>query len=320
MDALSEVFQAARFRSGVFLRASFSEPWCLSSKLAASDCSRYLGPADHLVIFHYVIAGELRVQLEGRAVEAFWPGEAAVLPHNNPHLLAGREPATPVPAFDVVTVPTPGGLMHIDHGGGGDPTRIVCGFLGGAALSRDPLLAALPELMRFDSGGVRAGALIRTSLEFAADESAAGMPGTDAMLARVSELLLIEAVRNYAANLPDTSGGWLAAVRDLAVGRVLALMHAHPERPWTLEQLGKEAGVSRSGLGQRFFDLLGTPPMEYLTNWRLQLAARRLATGQAPIAEIAERVGYGSEAAFSRAFKRSYGVPPSTWRSTQRSV
>ncbi|MDH3738587.1 MAG: AraC family transcriptional regulator [Alphaproteobacteria bacterium] len=314
MDALSEVLRAARLSGGVFLRGEFSEPWCLASAVNASDCSRYLGPADHLVLYHYIAEGVLTIAFTDEAPQTFHPGQVAILPRNDPHTLGGRQPAGPVSALDVARIPKPGDLMVIDHGGGGEPTRIICGFLGGRALADDPLLSSLPKLLRFDCSTVRSGELVRTSLEFAAEEVAAGRAGSDAMLARLSELLFVEAVRNYVEALPDDADGWLGALKDRAVGQALAAIHANPEQPWTVDLLGREAGMSRSALAERFVRYVGHPPAEYLAQHRMRLAARELARGNAPLVEIAEAVGYGSEAAFSRAFKRAYGVAPSVWR------
>ncbi len=315
MDALSEVLRAARLSGGVFLRGAFSEPWRLSSALDVTNCRQYLGvAADHLVLYHYVTEGEMMVDVGGGSVSVFRPGEAAILPRNDFHVLSGKEPAEAVSALDVSRIPQPGDLMRIDYGGGGTPTRIICGFLGGVALAEDPLLSALPPLMRFDSTTARSGDLVRTSLAFAADEIESGRPGAGAMLARISEMLFTEAVCCHMAELSDGATGWLAAARDRGVGRALAALHAHSERAWTVDDLACEAGLSRTVLGERFGRFLGVPPMEYLTNWRLQLAARQLATSDAPVLAVAEAVGYGSEAAFSRAFKRQHDLSPTAWR------
>ena len=314
MDALSEVLRAARLTGGVFVRGDFSEPWRMATSVDAADCSRYLGAADHIVLYHYVAAGTLRVEMADAPPQVFHPGQVAILPRNDPHILGGQQPAETVRSVDVAQIPGPGELMVIDHGGGGAETRIVCGFLGGRALAGDPLLTALPALLRFDCATARSGPLVRASLDLAADEIASGRPGVDALLARLSELLFVEAVRAYVEALPADAGGWLGALKDRSVSRALALIHGQPERAWTVDLLGRETGVSRSALAERFVRFIGEPPAAYLVRHRLELAARALARGDAPLVEIAAAVGYGSEAALSRAFKRAYGVPPSVWR------
>jgi len=317
LDALSEILRSARLSGGVFLRGQFSEPWRLSSALEAGDCSRHLGPADHLVLYHCVTEGALTVEIDGEAPQVFRPGQVAILPRNDPHRLSGSDGAEAVSALDVARIPKPGDLMEIIYGGGGAATQIVCGFLGGPSLSDDPLLSSLPKLLTFDCAKARSGALVRASLEFAADEVSVGRPGAEAMLARLSELLFIEAVRSYVEALPDTAGGWLAALKDKALSRALAALHANPERQWTVDRLGREAGMSRSALADKFARLIGCAPAAYLTQHRMRLAARELLVTQAPLVSIAEAVGYGSEAAFSRAFKRTFGVSPSAWRRDQ---
>ena len=314
MDALSEILRSARLSGGVFLRGEFTEPWCLTSAVRASDCSVHLGPTDNLVLYHYVVEGALTVCVDGGEPATFLPGHAVVLPRNDRHRLCGRESAEAVSARDVVQVPGPGQLMAIKHGGGGERTRIVCGFLGGRGLAGDPLITSLPPTMRYDGTTARSGSFVRASLEFAASEIADGRPGADAMLARISELLFVEAVRVHVEALPEDQGGWFESLRDRSVSRALALIHRSPEEPWTIERLGRAAGASRTTLTEKFRRYLGCAPAEYLTRHRLKLAADQLAAGNAPLMTVAASVGYGSEAAFSRAFKRAYGVAPSAWR------
>jgi len=314
MDALSEVLRAMRLSGGVFLRARFSEPWCLATAVTASDCSQHLGPTDHLVVYHYVLEGALSVTMDGGQTATVHPGEAAVFARNDKHLLHGTETVPAVSALDVAQIPKPGDLMAIDHGGGGDVTRIVCGFLGGPMLSNDPLLTSLPPLLVYDGNEARSGPLVREMLRFAADEVSEGRQGAEAMLARLSELLFIETVRCHIEAMPPDDSGWLAALGSPGIARAIGLMHAHPEQPWTAVELAREAGMSRSAFTEKFAQVLGCPPAGYLSNLRLRLAARELAAGNAPLLRVAYEFGYGSEAAFSRAFKRQYGLPPSKWR------
>ena len=203
--------------------------------------------------------------------------------------------------------------MTLAYGGGGEATRMVCGFLGARDISRNPLLSALPRLFKVDVRGSSASWL-ESSLRFATDEAASAHAGSATVLAKLSELVFVEAVRRYVDTMPDDRKGWLAGLRDRFVARALALMHARPAHTWTVEDLAREVGMSRSGLAQRFSELLGVPPMQYLAQWRLQLAAQQLRLADRSLAWVAEEIGYESEAAFSRAFKREFGVPPATWR------
>jgi AraC-like DNA-binding protein len=190
---------------------------------------------------------------------------------------------------------------------------MVCGFLTAQEIWRNPLLSALPRLFKVGMRGSNASWL-ESSLRFATEEAASAHAGRATVLAKLAELVFVEAVRRYVDTMPDDRKGWLAGLRDRFVARALTLMHARPAHPWTVEDLASRVGMSRSGLAQRFADLLGVPPMQYLAQWRLQLAAQQLRLGDRSLALVAEDVGYESEAAFNRAFKREFGVPPATWR------
>jgi len=219
-----------------------------------------------------------------------------------------------VPSRQVVRAEPGGGLWAIRHGGGGERTRIVCGFLGSDRLTGNPLAEALPPVLRLDTRQGNAAAWIKSSLEFAADEIAARRPGSETVLAKLSELLFVETLRRYVEGLPEEQTGWLAALKDPFVSRALSLLHGSVAREWTVDELGRKVGLSRSALADRFTRLIGEPPMRYLARWRIQVAAHQLRNTDTPLARIAEQVGYESEAAFNRAFKRSFGVPPATWR------
>lgn len=314
MDALSEIMHATRLSSGVFLHGNFSEPWRLKTSVTASDCSAHLGPADHLILFHFVLEGLLTVEMRDGMRKEFLPGQAAIFPHNDPHDVGGVEPAPVVSSFDVASIPKPGELMALNHGGGGARTRIICGFLGGRHLGGNLLIGALPSLMTYDSARADSGQLVRSALEIAERNITDSRPGGEAMLARLSELLFIEAVRLY-LEAPDRDlKGVLAALKDQVVSRAIALIHRHPDRPWTVDALARDAGASRSTLTEKFARCLQCAPVEYLTQHRMQLAAHMLETSNRAIMDIAQSVGYGSEAAFSRAFKRHHGSPPSALR------
>jgi AraC-like DNA-binding protein len=220
----------------------------------------------------------------------------------------------PVAGSDIIRPPQGGGLFSIHHGGNGRRTRMICGFLGCASAEGNPVISTLPPLLRLNVEQGGAAEWIRSTFQYAAEEVSAGRPGSETVLAKLSELLFVEAVRRYAEALPDGQTGWLAGLREPYVARALALLHRDITRRWTVDDLGREVGLSRSALADRFLRLLGVPPMHYLANWRMQVATQKLRNTRASLAQVAEIVGYDSEAAFSRAFKKAFGAAPATWR------
>jgi AraC-like DNA-binding protein len=200
------------------------------------------------------------------------------------------------------------------HGGGGASTRFVCGYLACSRSVCRLLLDALPRVLRIPIGDAAASTMLRELLRVGVIESSMSRPGARSMLAKLSELMFVEALRRYVEAMPPDARGWLAGVRDAHVGHALALLHAKPDKPWTVDELAREVALSRSALAERFVATMAEPPMQYLLRWRLALAAQRLRTCRDPIARVAERIGYESEAAFSRAFKREFGLSPAAWR------
>ena len=319
MDALSDVLRVAHLTGGVFLRAEFFAPWCIASRLTPEHCSPVLGPASHMMIFHYVAEGEVHIQIEGEQDEdLIETGEVVLLPRNDMHLMGSDLSVPAVPGKEVIRPPRDGGLFSIHHGGTGSCTRMVCGFLGCASTEGNPVISSLPPLLRvkLEQGG--AAEWIRSTFQYAAEEVSAGRPGSETVLAKVSELLFVEAVRRYAEELPDGRTGWFSGLRDPHVARALALLHRDITRRWTVDELGREVGMSRSALADRFIRLIGVPPMHYLAGWRMQVATGKLRDTSDSLAQVAETVGYDSEAAFSRAFKKAFGTAPATWRRSNR--
>jgi AraC-like DNA-binding protein len=314
MDALSDVLRIVRLKGGVFLHAEFTEPWCVFSQTTPRDYGSRLDGCAQLILYHYVVEGRLRVRiLDGKPIE-IGAGEVVILPHNHAHLLGSNTDLAPVPSKEVVSTSPEGGLWEIRYGGGGERTRIVCGFLGCDDLRGNPLTSALPPVLCFDTSEGPAAVWMRSSFQFAAGEIAARRPGSETVLAKLSELLFVEAVRRHVESLPTEQTGWLSGLKDPFVSRALALIHAHLAKPWTIDQLGREVGLSRSALAERFTRLIGEPPMRYLAQWRMQVAAHQLRTNDTSLARVADLVGYESEAAFNRAFKRTFGVPPAAWK------
>ena len=318
MDALSDVLRVVQLTGAVYLDGAFSAPWCVSVPSDSALCSAYLPPSERVVSFHLVTEGSCWVMLphdRGSALQVD-AGDVIVVPQGETHMLGsatGLSPELMAPLLTDQVKTRPGEVMSLAYGGGGAVTRMVCGFLTAQDIWRNPLLSALPRLFKVGMRGSNASWL-ESSLRFATEEAASAHAGRATVLAKLSELVFVEAVRRYVDTMPDDRKGWLAGLRDRLVARALALMHARPAHPWTVEELARQVGMSRSGLAQRFADLLGVPPMQYLAQWRLQLAALQLRAADRPLARVAEDVGYESEAAFNRAFKREFGVPPATWR------
>ena len=315
MDALSDVLRVVQLTGAVFLDGAFSAPWCVIGHAAL--CSGYLPPAERVVSFHLVTEGSCRVMLPHDPDGALRAdaGDVIVVPRGETHVLGSSTDLSPVsmaPLLANQVETAPGEVMTLTHGGGA-VTRLVCGFLTAQDISRNPLLSALPRLFKVSMRGSSASWL-ESSMRFATEEATSTHAGSTTVLAKLSELVFVEAVRCYVDTMPDDRKGWLAGLRDRFVARALALLHARPAHPWTVEDLARRVGMSRSGFAQRFADLLGVPPMQYLAQWRLQLAAQQLRLTERPLASVAEDVGYESEAAFNRAFKREFGAPPATWR------
>ena len=315
MDALSEVLRALRLTSGLFLEAEFSAPWCIDSAPGREDVRHILPSAEHVAIYHLVVHGGCRARLpDERGHVEVSAGELIMFPHGDAHLLGSDLQLAPVPSWTLVQPSADGGLARIEYGGGGARTRFVCGFLACDSRVCRPLLSALPRMLHVPLRDGSVARWITDTLRRGAEETRAPRVGTDAVLGKLAELLFMEAIRAYVAMLPDNEKGWFSGLRDAHVSRALALMHARPGRDWTVDELGREVGLSRSALAERFSQMLNEPPMQYLTRWRMALAARELRESRESIVRIAEQVGYESEAAFNRAFKREFGMPPASWR------
>jgi AraC-like DNA-binding protein len=319
MDALSEVLKAVRLTSGIFLEADFTAPWCIETAPGEQDLAHILPNAEQVSIFHLVTEGRCRARLpEGGPALELEAGDLLMFPHGDGHVLGSDVLLPPRETWELVENSPGGGLSRIQHGGGGARTRFVCGFMACDKRTCKPLLGALPRMLRVSLRDSPAGSWIEATLRRGASESRAPSAGGEVLLGRLAELVFVEGVREYVRSLPESQQGWLAGLRDTHVERALALLHASPGRAWEVEDLAREAGLSRSALADRFVALLGEPPMQYLTGWRMALASQALSTSNDAVARIAERVGYESEAAFNRAFKREFGTPPAAWRRAAR--
>lgn len=323
MDALSHVLRVVQLSGAVYLSGEFSAPWCVISEADSDICAAWLPRCERVVSYHFVAEGCCRARLADDMDSALQlgAGDVLVVPQGHAHLLGSSleleaAPAAPLLAAHVAA--QPGKVLRLAYGGGGARTRIVCGFLACDAVLGNPLLLSLPRLFKFNLGDGAESAWLACALGFAAAEAAEPRAGSATVLAKLSELLFVQAVRHCIEALPAQEKGWLAALRDRYVGRAMLDLHADPAHGWTVDELAGKVGLSRSALAQRFSDLLGQPPMQYLARWRLHAAARELRDGSASLAKVAGAVGYDSEAAFSRAFKREFGLAPGSWRSSQK--
>jgi AraC-like DNA-binding protein len=319
-DALSDVLKTVRLTGATFFDVVATVPWVAESPPRELILSKILPGAEHLIAYHVVTEGRCFTNIVGEEPIVIEAGEVVVYTKGDPHVLSSNpgmraDPAAP----DALDAAAASQLPFFLNYGGDGPTsaKFVCGFLACDARPFNPLLDNLPPVIKAgDSQGSDAGWLgqfIRLAMIESADKRAGG----ESVLAKLSELMFIEVVRRHLEALPPEQTGWLAGLRDPFVGKALSLMHGAPARNWTIEELAKDVGLSRSVLAERFADLVGMPPMHYLAKWRMQIASGLLSGGSANIATVAAEIGYGSEAAFSRAFKKMVGVPPSAWRRPQ---
>lgn len=317
MDPLSDVLRASRLTGGVFLHAEFSTPWCIKAQVKPADCAPFQMEAKHIIGYHYIIDGSARIQVSEHSQIDAECGDVLLFPRNDLHLMGSDLSLPPAGATEFFERPTKLGPARIRFGGGGGVSKIICGFLGCDSDKMNPVLAALPAVYKLNIDQTGASEWIRTTLQFAADEIAAGNPGSATVLSKLSELLFVEIIRRYAQMLPDDESGWLAGLKDPYVARALAMLHKDIAKDWTVEELSRDVGLSRSAFADRFSRLIGTSPKQYLTKWRMQRAAQLLQNTDLSLSQIAEAVGYESDAAFSRAFKKVHEVAPATWRKTQ---
>lgn len=316
LDVLSEVLTAVRMDGAVYISAEFTAPWCAEAQHGLHRVAGRLPRTDHVIFFHLLTQGRCDVRLaDGSQTVSAEAGDLLLFPHDHLHVLGSDLALKPTEVREIID---PSGLTQdltvMRHGGGGEPTHFVCGYLACDRQIFRPLLDSLPEMLRIPLGDLSVNGWIADLLRLGVEESRAQRPGARSLLAKLSELTFVEAMRRYVQSQPPDQKGWLAGLRDPFVGRALALLHAKPRHRWTVDELAREVALSRSALADRFVELIGEPPMQYLTRWRMALAARSLRSGFDQIARIAERSGYESEAAFTRAFKREFGMPPSAWR------
>jgi len=313
LDALSDVLRVTRLSGGVFLEAQLSAPWCLKGRISPEDCKAFQVAPNLVIATHLVVSGQMLVQVNDDEPMVVRAGELLLLPHNDVHAFGSDLDVAPFSQPDEVKSKAAGEFTRIELGGGGESTQLLCGYLG-SDHAFGPLLSSLPAVLKLDVRSTALGSWIESSFRFAVSQIAAGRVGSATVIAKLSELLFVEAVSHYIAGLPEDRQGWLAGLRDPHIGRALTLLHASPAKAWSAEGLAAEVGMSRSGFAERFTSLVGQPPMQYLTDWRMHLAAQQLRESRDSVAKVGFSIGYESEAAFSKAFKRQFGSSPAEWR------
>ena len=327
VDVLSDVLQAVRLSGALFFLTDASSPWSVAVPRSTALTSILHPRAQHLISYHVVTSGSCWCHCASAPALFLNEGDVVVIPHGDEYQLsqpAGHHSqwtAHEVLGFfrDMARRDHP--FVVTEGGGGPGGVKVLCGFLGCDVRPFNPVFGALPPLLhvpRVPRAPGTKGDPLSHLIDFTMQESRVRDAGTECVIVRLAELMFVEVVRRYLASVPPGQTGWLAGLRDPVIGEALGLLHRAPERDWTLPRLAREVNQSRSVLAERFTHVVGSPPMQYLTRWRMQLAARLLADGSQKVAAIAAAVGYESEAAFSRAFRRATGVPPATWRRNTR--
>jgi AraC-like DNA-binding protein len=320
MDVLSEVLKVVKLQGALFYNGEFSSPWSVHATPSRALARHFATGSEHVIIYHLLTEGRASIRLQDGERMALKAGDIVMIPHGDAHTLENGPPTRTVDNSEQLAQVLAQGLKLWRLGGGGEISRFVCGFMACEPRLSQVFLSGLPPMFKVSIRDDPSGKWLENSIRFSVDEADASRAGGEAVLAKLSEVLFVETLRAYIAYLPPEQTGWLAGARDSEVGKTLALMHRNPAHPWTIASLAKEAGVSRSVLAERFRHYLNEPPMAYLTRWRLQLGAEMLGSTSYSVAQIAAEVGYESEAAFNRAFKREFAVPPARFRSQLRSV
>ncbi|WP_166359854.1 AraC family transcriptional regulator [Pseudomonas akapageensis] len=313
MDALSQILKVVHLVGAIFINARFTAPWCYQSPCADSVAPLLEPGAERVVIFHLITEGECYVELGEQPPLHLVAGDVVIFPQGDAHRMASAPGLPPAVGgrLDRVLARRP---RQLSYGGGGAATRLVCGYLACDARLAGILLNGLAPLVKVNVRDSSAGLWLESSVHYALNEARSPRPGGAGVLAKLAEVLFIEVLRLHMHELGEGRTGWLAGVGDRIVGAALEALHRHPAHAWTLEELARTAGTSRSVLAERFQLLVGSSPIQYLTQWRMLLASNLLCHSNAPLARIAEDVGYQTDTAFSRAFRREFGSPPAAWR------
>jgi AraC-like DNA-binding protein len=313
-DVLSGILGDVRMNAAIYFDGEFTAPWGIDFPQTSKFAEILSTGSDRIVSYHLFLEGECFVRVEGGDLTRVKPGDLVLLPHGEAHKLWNGKPQGYDDAYRAMRRHIKGELRTYRTGRDGEITRVVCGYLGCDRHAASRFLAGLPPVMIVNVRGDEAGRWIESSIRHLVSEASSGRAGSGALLSRMAEALFVESLRRWAESLPNEHAGWLAATRDPFVGRALALLHAEPAKAWTVDELSRIVGASRSGLSERFSQLVGQTPLHYLADVRMQAAARMLEDTRKTVLQIATDVGYESESAFNRAFKRQFGEPPARFR------
>jgi AraC-like DNA-binding protein len=305
IDPLGEVLHLLRLNGTFYCRSELTAPWGVE-----------LPPFEGRMMFHVVTAGECWLEVEGEEPHRLPQGSLALVPHGQGHIIRSHPDEATLPLFDIPVERISDRYEIMRHGGDGKLTHLTCGVVRFDHVAGQQLIALLPKVLQIDTSEVEEGSWLQSTLHFIAREAKELRPGGETVITHLADILIIQAIRSWLDSSADANQGWLAALRDRQIGKALAAIHRQPERAWTVDSLAKEIGMSRSGFSARFTTLVGDSVMRYLTQWRMQLARGRLLESKEPIAVVADKLGYQSEAAFSRAFKREFGQSPGNLRSS----
>jgi AraC-like DNA-binding protein len=319
MDALSELLRAVKLSGALFYNSSCTAPWCLQAPQSSAFLPFIRAQATRVIEFHHITEGAAYVRV-GDETTPLAAGDIVMMPHGDAHEMGAGVGGTPLCGEDAMSALWTGRIQLAKFGGGGEKTGLVCGYLACDGELLKPVLAGLPRVVRVNIRTDPSGEWLDNLLRHAVAQAAAATPGGDVILAHLAEVLFTEVLRRYLLTLPDGRTGWLAGAGDPAVGRALAALHREPTFDWTLDLLAQEANISRSALSEKFTRFIGQAPMAYLTEWRLELGAEALRATSRSVQRVALDSGYESEAAFNRAFKRRFAVPPARYRREARAA
>lgn len=318
MDALSTVLKTVKLEGAMFYNAEFSAPWSFRSPPSCL-VAPYLSPEPrHVIIYHLLTHGQAYANVEGGQRVSLSAGDIVVFPHGDPHIMGNGRDVEPRDHGKILQEILSHGLKIARMGGGGEVTRLICGYLACDPQLCKFFLGGLPPIFKVTIGNDSSGQWLENCIRYSVGQAVDSQSGSEIVVAKLSEALFAETLRRYVGLLSPGQTGWLAGARDPEVGNALALVHREPADPWTIAELARRVGVSRSVLAERFRHFLGVPPMAYLTHWRMQLGAQLLRSSSHSVAQIAAEVGYESEPAFNRAFKREFGSPPARFRTKSK--
>jgi AraC-like DNA-binding protein len=319
MDALSELLRAVKLSGALFYNSSCSAPWRLQAPESSTFLPYIRAQATRVIEFHHITEGTAYVRVGGETTPLA-AGDIVMMPHGDAHEMGAGTGGNTIRGEEALTALWSGQISLARFGGGGEVTGLVCGFLACDGALLKPVLAGLPRVVRVNIRTDPSGEWLDNMLRHAVAQAAASTPGSEVILAHLAEVLFTEVLRRYLLTLPDGRTGWLAGAGDPAVGRALAALHKDPAFDWTLDLLAQEANISRSALTEKFTRFIGQAPMAYLTDWRLELGAEALRSTSRSVQRVALDSGYESEAAFNRAFKRRFSLPPARYRREARAV